>query len=34
MRTRKVEVKRPPHKRELDCIVQVQMLGEGFDHPK
>ena len=18
----------------LDCIVQVQMLGEGFDHPK
>jgi DNA repair protein RadD len=19
---------------ELDCIVQVQMLGEGFDHPK
>ena len=18
----------------LDCIIQVQMLGEGFDHPK
>ena len=21
------------HNRKLDCIVQVQMLGEGFDHP-
>lgn len=21
------------HSRKLDCIVQVQMLGEGFDHP-
>jgi len=20
--------------RQLDCIVQVQMLGEGFDHPR
>ena len=22
------------HNGTLDCIVQVQMLGEGFDHPK
>lgn len=27
-------VKRKLRSGELDCIVQVQMLGEGFDHPK
>lgn len=31
---KKVEVKRRLTSGELDCIVQVQMLGEGFDHPK
>ena len=31
---KKVEVKRRLTGGELDCIVQVQMLGEGFDHPK
>lgn len=31
---RKAEVKRRLTSGELDCIVQVQMLGEGFDHPK
>jgi len=30
----KVAVKRRLTSGELDCIVQVQMLGEGFDHPK
>jgi len=30
----KGEVKRRLTSGELDCIVQVQMLGEGFDHPK
>lgn len=30
----KVDVKRRLTSGELDCIVQVQMLGEGFDHPK
>ncbi len=28
------EIKRKLTSGELDCIVQVQMLGEGFDHPK
>lgn len=28
------EVKRDLYNGVLDCIVQVQMLGEGFDHPK
>lgn len=31
---KKAEVKRRLTSGELDCIVQVQMLGEGFDHPK
>lgn len=31
---KKVEVKRRLTSGEVDCIVQVQMLGEGFDHPK
>lgn len=31
---KKTEVKRRLTSGELDCIVQVQMLGEGFDHPK
>jgi DNA repair protein RadD len=31
---KKIEVKRGLTSGELDCIVQVQMLGEGFDHPK
>ena len=31
---KKVAVKRRLTSGELDCIVQVQMLGEGFDHPK
>jgi superfamily II DNA/RNA helicase len=31
---KKNEVKRRLTSGELDCIVQVQMLGEGFDHPK
>ena len=31
---KKVDVKRRLTSGELDCIVQVQMLGEGFDHPK
>jgi DNA repair protein RadD len=31
---KKGEVKRRLTSGELDCIVQVQMLGEGFDHPK
>ncbi|MAU48548.1 MAG: helicase [Yangia sp.] len=31
---KKVEVKRRLKSGELDVIVQVQMLGEGFDHPK
>jgi DNA repair protein RadD len=31
---KKIEVKRRLRSGELDCIVQVQMLGEGFDHPK
>jgi superfamily II DNA or RNA helicase len=31
---KKVNVKRRLTGGELDCIVQVQMLGEGFDHPK
>lgn len=31
---KKVEVKRRLTSGELDCIIQVQMLGEGFDHPK
>jgi DNA repair protein RadD len=31
---KKIEVKRRLTSGELDCIVQVQMLGEGFDHPK
>jgi DNA repair protein RadD len=31
---KKVDVKRRLRSGELDCIVQVQMLGEGFDHPK
>jgi len=30
----KKEVLRRLKNGELDCIVQVQMLGEGFDHPK
>jgi excisionase family DNA binding protein len=30
----KEAVKRRLTSGELDCIVQVQMLGEGFDHPK
>lgn len=30
----KQQVKRRLTSGELDCIVQVQMLGEGFDHPK
>jgi DNA repair protein RadD len=30
----KAAVKRRLTSGELDCIVQVQMLGEGFDHPK
>ena len=30
----KQTVKRRLTSGELDCIVQVQMLGEGFDHPK
>ena len=31
---KKASVKRKLKSGELDCIVQVQMLGEGFDHPK
>lgn len=31
---RKDDVVRRLKSGELDCIVQVQMLGEGFDHPK
>lgn len=31
---KKVNIKRRLTSGELDCIVQVQMLGEGFDHPK
>ncbi len=31
---KKLQVKRRLTSGELDCIVQVQMLGEGFDHPK
>lgn len=31
---KKQDVKRRLTSGELDCIVQVQMLGEGFDHPK
>lgn len=31
---KKVEVKRRLTSGDLDCIVHVQMLGEGFDHPK
>lgn len=31
---KKEMVKRRLTSGELDCIVQVQMLGEGFDHPK
>ncbi len=31
---KKQELKRRLTNGELDCIVQVQMLGEGFDHPK
>jgi superfamily II DNA or RNA helicase len=30
----KSDIKRQLKSGELDCIVQVQMLGEGFDHPK
>ncbi|MEW8626269.1 MAG: DEAD/DEAH box helicase family protein [Candidatus Thiodiazotropha sp.] len=30
----KQDIKRRLTSGELDCIVQVQMLGEGFDHPK
>jgi DNA repair protein RadD len=31
---KKDDVKRRLTSGELDCIIQVQMLGEGFDHPK
>ena len=31
---KKKAIKRRLTSGELDCIVQVQMLGEGFDHPK
>lgn len=31
---KKAKVMRRLRSGELDCIVQVQMLGEGFDHPK
>jgi len=31
---KKEAIKRRLRSGELDCIVQVQMLGEGFDHPK
>ncbi len=31
---KKEDVMRRLKNGELDCIVQVQMLGEGFDHPK
>lgn len=31
---KKDDVMRRLRSGELDCIVQVQMLGEGFDHPK
>ena len=31
---KKQRVKRRLTSGELDCIIQVQMLGEGFDHPK
>lgn len=31
---KKDDIKRRLKSGELDCIVQVQMLGEGFDHPK
>jgi len=31
---KKQDIKRRLKSGELDCIVQVQMLGEGFDHPK
>ena len=31
---RQTEILNALHNGTLDCIVQVQMLGEGFDHPK
>lgn len=31
---KKQDIKRKLKSGELDCIVQVQMLGEGFNHPK
>lgn len=31
---KKEDVMRRLKNGELDCIIQVQMLGEGFDHPK
>lgn len=31
---KKADVMRRLKNGELDCIIQVQMLGEGFDHPK
>lgn len=31
---KKKDIKRRLKSGELDCIVHVQMLGEGFDHPK
>ena len=31
---KKSDVMRMLKSGELDCIIQVQMLGEGFDHPK
>ena len=31
---KKADVMRRLKNGDLDCIVQVQMLGEGFDHPK
>lgn len=31
---KKEDVMRRLKSGELDCIIQVQMLGEGFDHPK
>jgi superfamily II DNA or RNA helicase len=43
MEAREIHSDMPPEKRDrildelklglIDCIVQVQMLGEGFDHP-
>lgn len=32
--TEQEEVLRDLYNGSLDCIIQVQMLGEGFDHPK